>query len=154
MNELEIFIPGEPIQKGSYRSFVVPGKDGKKPRAVTTNHSPKTAEWERLTKMCAKEAMWEAGIAYDKEKAAYQVEMTFIFKEPKSAGKKALRYIKRPDLDKLVRAILDGLTDVVFPDDAWVDDIHARKRYLLPKDDGPGCLVKITKLPEILLEPP
>ena len=40
----------------------------------------------------------------------------------------------RPDLDKLVRAVLDALTGVIFVDDAQVLGLYASKRY----SDTPG----------------
>jgi Holliday junction resolvase RusA-like endonuclease len=45
-----------------------------------------------------------------------------------------------PDLDKLVRAILDSLTGVVWRDDAQVVDIVARKVYA----ETPGVDIAIT----------
>jgi crossover junction endodeoxyribonuclease RusA len=45
----------------------------------------------------------------------------------------------RPDLDKLLRALLDALTGVAFKDDAQIIDIDATKRYC----DPPGVLVRV-----------
>lgn len=49
----------------------------------------------------------------------YVVRQSYIWKQPASA----------PDLDKLVRAVLDALTGLAYHDDAQVVEIHARKVY-------------------------
>jgi Holliday junction resolvase RusA-like endonuclease len=63
----------------------------------------------------------------------YEVETSFVFQRPKSLPKKVWLNTKRPDLDKLIRAVLDGLANVIIPDDAQVISISSEKRYA----DGP-----------------
>ena len=47
----------------------------------------------------------------------------------KAHGKKtAPPMVQRPDLDKLIRSTLDGLTGAVFVDDSQVVAVHASKR--------------------------
>lgn len=54
----------------------------------------------------------------------------FYLPRPASAPKSRARPDRRPDLDKLVRATLDGLTDSgVIEDDASIVEIAARKHY-------------------------
>lgn len=51
-----------------------------------------------------------------------------------------------PDLDKLCRAVLDGLTDGgAWKDDGQVVTLHATKRYALP-GAVPGVLIEIGEL--------
>jgi crossover junction endodeoxyribonuclease RusA len=71
------------------------------------------------------------------------VALTFMFNRPASAPKRNPPAYKstRPDLDKLVRAVLDGLTGVVFCDDARVVELTAVKRY--SDEDRPGVFVFI-----------
>ena len=58
---------------------------------------------------------------------ALHVELTFIVKRPKAMRKgKRVIHIKRPDLDNMVKAILDALP---IPDDAVVCSITAKKFY-------------------------
>ena len=56
----------------------------------------------------------------------------------------------KPDLDKLARALLDGLDDAgVFLDDGQVADLHAVKSYPhghLDALDTPGCVATVTWL--------
>jgi crossover junction endodeoxyribonuclease RusA len=56
-----------------------------------------------------------------------RVELRFILPTPKSRPR-VLPHV-RPDLDKLVRAVLDGLTGVAYVDDAQVTSLTAVKRY-------------------------
>jgi Holliday junction resolvase RusA-like endonuclease len=58
---------------------------------------------------------------------------------------------KRPDLDKLTRAVLDALTTaVVYPDDGLVVQLEAEKNYpggSLDALDGPGVVIVVTDAP-------
>lgn len=55
------------------------------------------------------------------------VEVTFRLQSPRSAPR-ALPHV-RPDVDKLARAALDGLTGAAFADDAQVVRLTATKEY-------------------------
>ena len=61
---------------------------------------------------------------------AVEVEATFYLQEPKSA-RRSLPYV-RPDIDKLARAVLDGLTGIAFADDGLVVRIVCDKQYGIP----------------------
>lgn len=51
-----------------------------------------------------------------------------------------------PDLDKLIRAVLDGLTDGgAWKDDGQVVELTARKLYVLP-ELTPGAKIEITEV--------
>lgn len=52
----------------------------------------------------------------------------------------------RPDLDKLVRAVLDGLTmGGAWKDDGQVALLSAMKKYT-PSDSLPGCVIELKEL--------
>lgn len=75
----------------------------------------------------------------------YSVTLDFFFARPAGHfGKKGLRPSApkvpsvRPDLDKLIRSVLDALTGVAFHDDSQVWEITARKHYA---DHSPPGLV-------------
>lgn len=79
-------------------------------------------------------AVWRADIARNAElfgfkpvASAVKVELDFIMLKPKSA-KRTFPAVK-PDLDKLIRAVLDGLTGVAYQDDSQVILIQATKTY-------------------------
>ena len=109
----KFFVRGRPVPQGSMK-FIKPG---------VMIHSR------------AKElAVWRADIARNAELSGYKpvtgaikVEIDFIFHRPKSVTREFPTVA--PDLDKLVRAVLDGLTGVAYADDAQVILIQAVKTY-------------------------
>ena len=75
------------------------------------------------------------------------VHLEFVFARPASHLKvdgslrknKPLAHVYRPDLDKLVRAILDAITGVVIVDDSQVVEIRAEKYW--SQEDGEGVRI-------------
>lgn len=128
---LEIRIAGIPIPQGSLRAFARNGK------AWATSDNPRTRPWKAAVTAEAANAVQAAGLetpAYDRRPVA--VAITFPLPRPKGHyGKRGLlpsapKYpATLPDLDKLVRAILDALTGIVWRDDAQVVALEAYKRY-------------------------
>lgn len=114
-----IIVYGEAIPKGSTRAFVINGK------AVTTNANKRTKDWQTLVSMAAQEKRPDKPIA-----GAVDILINFYLPRPKSVSmkKRPLPTVK-PDLDKLIRCILDSLTGIYFKDDSQVTDIQAIKRY-------------------------
>jgi crossover junction endodeoxyribonuclease RusA len=53
--------------------------------------------------------------------------------------------ITRPDIDKLCRSTLDGLTGVLFRDDSQVAFLVASKEYTLP-GELEGCQIEIREI--------
>lgn len=128
---LTIRIAGIPIPQGSLRAF---SRNG---RAWATSDNPRTRPWKAAVTAEAADAVAAAGLdtpAYDRLPVA--VAITFPLPRPKGHyGKRGLlpsapKYpATLPDIDKLVRAILDALTGIVWRDDAQVVAIEAYKRY-------------------------
>jgi Holliday junction resolvase RusA-like endonuclease len=57
------------------------------------------------------------------------IEATFAFVRPKSAPKRRTMPEVKPDVDNLVKLLLDALNGVVWRDDAQVVEMRARKIY-------------------------
>ena len=79
-------------------------------------------------------ALWRADIARNAQEAGYKpvsgavrVVAIFIMKSPKTVTRR-YPHVK-PDLDKLIRAVLDGLTGVAYEDDSQVVFIESSKCY-------------------------
>jgi len=125
---ISFFVAGEPIPKGSTKSFYTGGK------VITTNANRRTKDWElrigteaqKLNATCTTEPV--------------ELLLFFRLSRPKSLPRKVQYHVRRPDLDKLIRACLDALTGILFRDDSQVCAIHATKRYVL---DGQGSGVEI-----------
>src|SRR5438309_7426922 len=119
---IEIQLLGLPIPQGSLRPF----KLARGYVMVATN-AKRLKPWRLELKEAAAAALNGSGPSQD------NVLLTIEFRFPRPAGhfgKRGLRpsaplaMFRRPDLDKLVRAILDALTDAgACPDDGQVDEI-------------------------------
>lgn len=125
---MRFFVEGEARPKGSARAFMP--KNARFP--VVTNDNPKTKQWEQAIR----EAASRAGAQGDYVGPVY-VRVLFLFARPKgdytSAGavkaSAPTTHTKKPDLDKLARALLDGLRGACYVDDSQVIEITCSKRY-------------------------
>lgn len=144
LDVVEFFVGGEPVPQGSTKSFYIK----KLNRVVTTHGNKNTNRWrERIAHeaQCTDEAR-TCTFFSDDRRQGYDVQLSFVFTKPKSTPKKYRLNTKRPDLDKLIRAVLDGITDVLIPDDALVVSITASKSYG-DSNQPPGLKIKVTRLP-------
>lgn len=89
--------------------------------------SKRVKPWRADVKAAAEKMFTEAGFApFD---GPVSVSLAFVMPRPKSAPKsKHVPAVKRPDVDKLARAVLDALTGVAFVDDSQVIELAASKR--------------------------
>ena len=127
-------VHGLPIPQGSTRSWLVNGKP------VITSTAKGLSSWRRLVadvaQRFAPDEPWEGPVGID---------LHFGLPKPKSAPKKRRVWPdKRPDLDKLTRAVLDALTYVVYADDSQVVEIRATKDY-----GAPGVAVEIHRIADL-----
>lgn len=130
-NAIRFQVHGLPIPQGSTRAWVIHGKP------IITSSAKGLSTWRRLVADVAQdyapEEPWEGPVG---------IELHFGLPRPKSAPKrKRVWPDKRPDLDKLTRAVLDALTYVVFADDSQVIEIQASKDY-----GAPGVVVEIRRI--------
>ncbi len=113
------FVAGVPVPQGSKTAFVV-GK-----RAVLTDaNKDKLKPWRaEVTRVAG-----EAWAGRESLAGAVSVEVRFVFERPKTV-KRDTPHVK-PDIDKLLRALFDGVTDAkVWLDDAQVVSVIATKVY-------------------------
>ena len=105
-------VNGIPIPQGSMK--VINGR-------VLHSQGSALAGWRSLIG-------WEARAAgASPHSLPTKITITFTMPRPKTV-KRALPSVA-PDLDKLIRAVLDGLTGVAYEDDGQVVQIHAQKLY-------------------------
>ena len=75
------------------------------------------------------------------------VQIIFGLPRPKSLPKSQCHPVKRPDIDKLARAVLDGMVSGgAFPDDSQVVHLHAEKRYA--GQVGTGAVIRFGQITE------
>ncbi len=110
-------VAGDPQTKGSAKAF----KSRTTGDIVVVNDNGKCAGWGRAIGWCAKAAMRGAAPLT----GPVTVEAVFRFPRPKTTKLRAPRL----DLDKLARALLDGMTGIVYVDDKQVDELRARKEW-------------------------
>jgi len=137
-------VPGDPVTKGSTRSF----NHAKTGAIITMDSNAKRLEpWEATVKLAAAEA-WDDKLT----NGPVGLIIAFGFRRPKNhygTGRNAevlkasapmeVITFKRNDLDKLLRAVMDALTGVVYIDDAQVAYIEASKLYA----DKPGVRIQV-----------
>ena len=81
------------------------------------------------------EALIRDSWTYGKMEGPLSVRMLFVMPIPKSLSKKkheellGERHTKKPDLDNLVKAVLDSLNGVAYEDDSIIWSIDATKEY-------------------------
>lgn len=119
---ISFFVPGKPIPQGSAKAFNVGGKA----RVFTgaSNESTPLGGWRARIAEFASKTRGELAIASE---AAMGVTCYFYFDRPKSNKTKWPTTRRAGDVDKLARAVLDGLTGVLFADDSQVTTIVCEK---------------------------
>jgi Holliday junction resolvase RusA-like endonuclease len=145
---LEFKVDGLPVPQGSTKSFIVKGKGGAKDRVATTHANKGTEAWRADIRLAAKarnEEVFEGDRFYvpkDKKGISDGVNITVTFFFPRPKGKPKGRMTTRPDIDKLIRAVLDALTSVLFEDDSQVDEMTIIKSYQA-EGYAPGAIIRV-----------
>ncbi len=131
--EVRIVVHGTPAPKGSPR-VITKGRGGvplKAPRVI--KDSEETENWHALVAHAAEEAMSGRKPFFQQ---ALSVRTTFYLLRPqghygvRGLRPSAPRWPKtKPDLDKLLRATMDPLENVVFDGDSRIVEHVARKAY-------------------------
>lgn len=125
-------VTGVPAPQGSKRAFIRGG------RPVLVEASAKVRPWRDAVRHEAADAM-NGAVPFD---GPIQVTITFML--PKPGSVRRYHPTVRPDIDKLARATLDGLTDGgVWRDDAQVVHMDVRKEY----GATPGAHVTVGQIP-------
>lgn len=124
---IEFTIYGKPEPQGSSRAFLPKGHT----RPVITSDNKSIRTYRREVTTTAIEAMKDHELIARPLSVSMDVE--FYLKRPASLPKKYNFHSKKPDLSKLIRALEDGLTGVLFDDDSQIDNIVAHKYYGNPE---------------------
>jgi Holliday junction resolvase RusA-like endonuclease len=114
---------GKAEPKGSTKAFVGP----RYRVPIVTSDNPRLRGWEQLVREQA-QAVAREGLFL----GPVLIALVFHLPRPQSLPKLARHHRTRPDLDKLVRAVVDALIGLLYPDDAAVVELRAQKRYAEP----------------------
>lgn len=157
VRSLTFTVSGEAQTKGSAKAFVLWGhvveavdrfrKTGKRitPRAFITNDNPNAKAWQESV-MDAAIAARRSGplLAGELMAGAVVVDLVFYLRRPQKIRSSTVSHTSRPDVDKLARCVLDGLTGVVYADDGQVAAIRISKQYA-PIGEAAGVTITITE---------
>ena len=147
--EVSFFVAGSPVSKGSWSAF----------SSHTTGRMifPKSAalrSWESSVANSVRIAASRSRIVADLlRRSSIHVELEFRISRSKShygTGKNSSllkpsspnAHTQKPDIDKLVRAVLDGIVkgDLI-GDDSQVVSLIAKKRWCKDSRENAGCLI-------------
>ena len=128
---LTVFVAGNPAPKGSKNQF----------GAESCKRLP---GWRNDIRAALIDA---AGQPRERFDGAVHIDLEFIMPRPLSTPKKRTPpAIKKPDIDKLERAILDSVTSAgVWRDDAQVTSVSKVKR-IAEIGETPGCRINLRSL--------
>jgi Holliday junction resolvase RusA-like endonuclease len=147
MAEVVITVTGTPVPQGSKRGFVVGNR-----AVIVDDNKPVLRTWRGDVKKAAE----ETGSSMLLQPVG--VEIQFSLARPRShyrTGKSTGHLLTgtapahpkgKPDVDKLARAVLDGLKAAgMYADDAQVIDLHAIKSYAR-RGQAPGAVITIREI--------
>jgi crossover junction endodeoxyribonuclease RusA len=134
------FVPGTPVAKGSAKAFY---RAGMKHAVVLQDNAELQKPWASLISVLA----GQAGLTPRTEGCS--LGLTFHMPRPKShlrangevKDRAHIAHTKKPDIDKLVRCVLDALTGIAYADDSQVARVEAIKRYA--NDGRHGCAIEV-----------
>lgn len=145
MGALTFFVAGVPVPQGSKTGYARGGSV-----QLVDSNAKALKPWRAEVSRVALRS-WLGRMPMEGPVRVYAV---FVFAKPKTVKREAPSV--RPDLDKLVRALLDGVTDAktIWRDDAQVTQLDVEKTYGV----APGVHVVISPAeprlgPEQLLLP-
>lgn len=132
------FVAGVPVEQGSKKAFVV----GRR-AVIVDNNKDRLKPWRAEVTRVAR-ATWSYGRPIE---GPVRVVASFVLPRPKSVRREYPSV--RPDVDKLLRALFDGITDaeVVWRDDSQVVSVETSKVY----GAEPGVHVEISSVGGMVL---
>jgi crossover junction endodeoxyribonuclease RusA len=130
MFELTIDVSGEPASQGSHS--VIHG------RIVLVN-SAKHKRWRNAVAFAALDLITDGWELLDEP---LELSVIFYLPRPKSVSREFPAVM--PDVDKLLRAVFDSLSGVIYLDDSRI--IRATAQKLYADDRGPGAVIRVNTL--------
>lgn len=129
---IETFVPGRAAPQGSKRYLG---------NGIMVESSKFLAPWRADVRAALVD---EAGQPGEHFAGAVVVRLVFVMPRPAGTPKRHTPpATKRPDIDKLARAVLDAVTSAgVWDDDSQVIELVARKR-LADLGETPGCWITV-----------
>lgn len=148
LETIEFAVLGEPSPEGSTRAFYI----AKLNRTVTTHQNQKSLQaWRNRVATEAQHALGGRDWSSDPH-SAYSLVVDFVLTRPASVPRhRRVHPTIKPDIDKLVRAINDALTGILFPDDCQVISVTMNKFY--DGDRRPGAYIIVSRYTNVAERP-
>lgn len=137
---LAAFVAGRPAPQGSKRGIAT--KYGK---VAMVESSPHVKPWRESIRAALLDDTGRARATYPEGPVLVRLE--FVMPRPKSMSftKPTPPHTKRPDIDKLIRAVLDAIGSAgVWKDDSQVTRVEATKRTAA-RFEQEGCHITISE---------
>ncbi|WP_054812130.1 RusA family crossover junction endodeoxyribonuclease [Nocardia arizonensis] len=130
-----LFVPGLPAPQGSkdYKGKNARGK------AILVESATGVHDWRARIAWTAHERGWRP------TRDPFAASLEFVLHRPQRTPVATPAAVKRPDADKLARAVLDALTGVAWVDDSQVVDLRSRKRLAEP-GEATGVHITLDRL--------
>lgn len=143
-----IIVSGRPAPQGSKRAFAIRKGGALTGRVAMTESSKAVRPWRDAVRSETQAAMGQRGPLA----GPLSVALVITVPKPASAPKKTRTWpCRKPDLDKLARAVLDGITE----GGGWLDDAQvtefSRLAKVFPGEDpdalaAPGAVITIRQI--------
>jgi Holliday junction resolvase RusA-like endonuclease len=150
---LSFVVEGDPQTKGSAKGFcpyawaeaavAACRKTGKRigPRVIITNDNDNAKAWQETIAQATRDVLNGAPMFA----GAVVVDLAFYLPRPQRIKGGTVAHLTRPDVDKLARCALDGLTGTAYEDDGRVSAIRIRKQYAAADHNRPRVEITITE---------
>lgn len=137
--EWRFFVAGVPIQQGSSRAFL-----DKQGRPFITSDTRRNLKFWRDTVHTGATQHFEALL-----QGPVGLQVEFILPRPQSTPRRLRRpwHTKKPDADKLIRAVFDALRGVAYKDDAQVARFYVSK-VVAAEGEQTGARIVVRDLSE------
>lgn len=137
METVAFFVPGAPQSKGSFTRM----PNGAMLPAGTKESRERKLSWARLVHECGELAMMGRDVWHGPVRIMVEFSLAYPVSSMRKYQMGWWPHLKQPDVDKLMRALLDPLSGVVWRDDSQVCFALVNKTYAW--DDHPGTTVVV-----------
>lgn len=141
---IELWVHGVPAPQGSKTAYVRGGRAVVAEGGSATGRQ-KHASWRQAVATAARDWVDANGRPAPLD-GPLALDVTYWMPKPASAPKWRWLSWTKPDIDKLIRAVLDSLSELVIVDDARVVHLVASEFYAI--DRSPGARVVISTIDE------
>jgi crossover junction endodeoxyribonuclease RusA len=137
MDSVTFFVPGTPVSKGSLTRM----PNGAMIPAGTKASRERFSNWRDDVRQASMLAMGDRDPSRSPIRLMAEIQLPYPVSSIRKYQMGWWPHVKKPDVDKLLRAILDPMKGIVFADDSQVVFCTVNKTYAW--NDRPGAYVVI-----------